>query len=288
MIEAHPGDQNQATAPSASRTLDHTRIIPALIFVPLFYILVRHVAPAALFLLVLAVAGLAFREFILLVSGASVERCTLYAGWGAIVMVLMSLQWPELLSIQIALLLGVIAIVSANLLLSARPASETALPAMAGGFGLLYIGFTLGHVLSIRLLAEGEWLVFFLIFVTWAGDTGAYYAGKLWGKRLLAPALSPKKTVEGLAGGLLLATACAGIAHFWFLPILPLTDCLLNGVLLTLAGLVGDLSESMFKRYAGVKDSGNLIPGHGGFLDRIDSLLLTAPTFYYYMALVKG
>ena len=128
---------------------------------------------------------------------------------------------------------------------------------------------------------------FFVLFVTWAGDAGAYYTGKLWGNRLLTPLLSPNKTFEGLAGGLIVAPFAAWIAQFWFLPILNWWDCIILGLLLTCLGLAGDLSESAFKREAGVKDSGNLIPGHGGILDRIDSLLLTVPTFYYYMVFVK-
>ena len=87
-------------------------------------------------------------------------------------------------------------------------------------------------------------------------------------------------------GGMALAILSAIVAHFWFLPSLTLVDCLLCGVVLTFVGTLGDLSESAFKRHVGIKDSGGLIPGHGGMLDRLDSLLLTAPTFYYYMVFI--
>jgi len=155
-------------------------------------------------------------------------------------------------------------------------------------FGTLYIGFTLGHLLLTRALPDGIFLIFFVVLVTWAGDTGAYYAGMSMGRTPLAPRISPNKTVEGLLGGCLLAVVMALIARAWFIPSFTILDAVVLGLVLTLVGLIGDLSESMFKRSAGVKDSGGLIPGHGGVLDRLDSLLLTAPTYYYYVTLVKG
>jgi phosphatidate cytidylyltransferase len=139
-----------------------------------------------------------------------------------------------------------------------------------------------------RALPNGELLIFFLLLVTWAGDTGAYYAGMSLGRRKLAPVISPNKTVEGLIGGLMLAVLAAVGARLWFLPSFSLADCLATGLLLTGAGVLGDLAESALKRSAGVKDSGSLIPAHGGMLDRLDSLLFTAPAFYYYVTVVKG
>ena len=130
-------------------------------------------------------------------------------------------------------------------------------------------------------------MIFFLILVTWGGDTGAFVVGKTLGRRKLAPLISPNKTVEGLFGGLLFGTALALLARAWFLPTFTIGDCLALGVVLAGLGAVGDLVESSFKRSAGVKDSGTLIPGHGGILDRVDSLLFAAPTFYYYVTLIK-
>jgi phosphatidate cytidylyltransferase len=154
-------------------------------------------------------------------------------------------------------------------------------------FGLLYLGATLSFLVSTRLLPQGEWLIFFLLFVTWAADTGAYYAGTLWGRHRLAPRISPKKSVEGLAGGFVGAMIAACVARWWFLPMLSVLDCAILSVLLTGVGLWGDLAESALKRSVGVKDSGAVLPGHGGMLDRLDSLLFTAPAFYYYVTLLK-
>jgi len=137
-------------------------------------------------------------------------------------------------------------------------------------------------------LDGGAYLILFLFLVTWAGDSGAYYAGVSLGSRQLAPVISPNKTVEGLIGGFALALVAAWAGRMWFLPSFSVPECVATGVLLTAAGLLGDLTESAMKRSASVKDSGMLIPGHGGMLDRLDSLMFTAPVFYYYVTLVKG
>lgn len=202
-------------------------------------------------------------------------------------MVLSHLQWPDALPLRLIFMV----IVAATLLLylvSKHDFSRSLVDVSVLIFGTLYIGLTLGHLLLTRALPDGIFLIFFVVLVTWAGDTGAYYAGVSMGRTRLAPTISPNKTVEGLLGGCLLAIAIALIARAWFIPSLTIVDAVVLGIVLTLAGLIGDLSESMFKRGAGVKDSGGLIPGHGGMLDRLDSLLLTAPTYYYYVTLVKG
>jgi phosphatidate cytidylyltransferase len=185
------------------------------------------------------------------------------------------------------LAVGILALFAA-LLLSPGPAERRMKDTAITAFGVVYVGLALSTVASTRLLAGGEWLVLFLALVTWAADTGAYYAGTLWGKHLLAPRISPKKTVEGLLGGIGLAVAAALLAQTWFVPQLQPIDTILLGVVLTGAGLFGDLWESAIKRRVGVKDSGSILPGHGGMLDRIDSLLFTAPTFYYYVTWVRG
>jgi phosphatidate cytidylyltransferase len=128
------------------------------------------------------------------------------------------------------------------------------------------------------------WVVLFFFFFLWVSDTGQYFSGRLFGKRKLYESLSPKKTIEGFIGGLLLAGAFGFTAHLlqpllfpnYFLSIL-------LGIVLAAAGTAGDLIESSFKRAAGVKDSGNLIPGHGGVLDRFDSTLFAAPIYFIYL-----
>jgi len=200
--------------------------------------------------------------------------------------VLVSLQWPDRLEFQTALLFTLAVFIIYQVGWAPFTSdSFSYIPIL--WFGVAYISLTLGHFLMIRKFSEGPFLIFFILMVTWGGDAAAYYAGKHFGTRPLAPILSPKKTIEGLIGGLIIAPLIAWGASVWFLPLFTFIDCLVLGIGLTLLGLIGDLSESAFKRQAGAKDSGSLIPGHGGFLDRIDSLLLTVPTFYYYLVVFK-
>lgn len=149
--------------------------------------------------------------------------------------------------------------------------------------GTLYVGL-LNYFFLVRSLPDGWiWLIFTLAG-TWACDTTAYFVGKAFGRRRLAPELSPKKTLEGAIGGIM-GSVLAGYLFALIYPFLPLSKMLLLGLLVGAAAEVGDLLESAFKRQAGVKDSSKLIPGHGGILDRIDSALFSAPLVYYYVLL---
>lgn len=270
-----------------NRRLDSRRILPALIFIPLFYALVRYGSPIAFFALVTGASLCALAEFYKLHFREARVALEIGLGSGLLTLMLASLQWPGLMSLRTVCLATLVAVLASRLATPREIARGLADSAVLV-FGVLYVGLTLGTLLSIRSLPEGEWLIFFLFFVTWAGDTGAYYAGMLLGRHKLAPVVSPNKTIEGVIGGLLLALVVAFLARAWFLPSFSPTDCLATALLLTAAGVVGDLTESVLKRSAGVKDSGGIIPAHGGMLDRLDSLLFAAPAFYYYVTLVKG
>ncbi len=152
--------------------------------------------------------------------------------------------------------------------------------------GLLYVPLLLGHLALLHQLPWGREWVFLVLLVVMAGDTGAYFTGVSIGRRKLYPAISPNKSIEGALGGLVGSLLGALLAKFWFLPILSTFDCILLGLGLGVLGQLGDLFESMLKRSFGVKDSGTLIPGHGGILDRLDSLLFAFPPAYYY-ALIR-
>lgn len=276
-----------ADLPRTSKRWDSRRLYAALVFIPLFYLLVRYLPPIAFFGLVVGASWLALVELYRLHFQPRLATMAIILGLVMTTLVLSHLQWPDVLPLH-PLLVFVITATLLWYLLSKHDLSRSLVDVSVLIFGMLYIGFTLGHLLLIRALPDGIFLIFFVILVTWAGDTGAYYAGVSMGRTPLAPRISPNKTVEGLLGGCLLAVVIALIARAWFIPSFTIVDALVLGVMLTVAGLIGDLSESMFKRGAGVKDSGGLIPGHGGMLDRLDSLLLTAPTYYYYVTLVKG
>ena len=148
-------------------------------------------------------------------------------------------------------------------------------------FGVLYIGFLLSYILLIRKGVDGKEWVFFLIATVWAGDLSAYLVGTAFGRRKLYPKISPNKTFEGLGGAMVGSVIMALAFSALFLPSLGRWGVIFLGLGLGLFGQIGDFIESMLKRSAQVKDSGSLIPGHGGMLDRLDSLLFTAPFLHY-------
>ncbi len=153
--------------------------------------------------------------------------------------------------------------------------------AAANLFGTVYIGFMFAYILLLRFIPgqNGLFYVLFTVLVTWANDSLAYFIGVNFGKHKLSPKISPKKSIEGsiggLGGGLLMAAVLGWSFHK------PAPLMLILGSLVVVAGQFGDLVESVIKRSAGVKDSGHFLPGHGGVLDRFDSLLLSAPVVYY-------
>jgi phosphatidate cytidylyltransferase len=145
-------------------------------------------------------------------------------------------------------------------------------------FPSLYLALPIGAMMAIR--EQGPRPLFLLMLTVIVSDTAQYYTGRLTGRHLLAPSISPKKTMEGAIGGVVFGTAAFAAAGAWWLPVVSLGARIGLGIGLVAVGIAGDLFESMLKRSAGVKDSSALIPGHGGILDRIDALLFAAPLFY--------
>jgi phosphatidate cytidylyltransferase len=163
-----------------------------------------------------------------------------------------------------------------------RTAALRMLATMAGP---LYLG---GGMSALALLrrdggADGPSFVVLALVLSWFSDTGAYFAGRFLGRRKLYEAVSPKKTVAGAIGGLAFAVLGALVGHFFYLRSLPALDAMVLGVVAGGLGQAGDLGESVLKRSSGVKDSGGIIPGHGGILDRVDALLVTATLTYLYI-----
>jgi phosphatidate cytidylyltransferase len=133
---------------------------------------------------------------------------------------------------------------------------------------------------------RGPQALFLLMLTIMVSDTAQYYSGRAFGRRPLAPTISPKKTIEGAVGGFVFGTVLLAVAGRWWLPTVPATMRVLLGATVVALGIAGDLFESMIKRSAGVKDSSSLIPGHGGILDRIDALLFAAPIYYVVLKYV--
>jgi phosphatidate cytidylyltransferase len=148
--------------------------------------------------------------------------------------------------------------------------------------GILYVPLLISYLVMLRGLPLGISWIFLLLIIVMSGDTAAFYVGSTLGKRRLYPLVSPKKSVEGMFGGLAGSVIGTFLARAAFFPELSAVDCVVTALLVGLVGQLGDLFESLLKRSFGVKDSGNIFPGHGGMLDRLDSVLFAAPTLYVY------
>ncbi|MGZ5431925.1 MAG: phosphatidate cytidylyltransferase [Thermoanaerobaculia bacterium] len=194
------------------------------------------------------------------------------------------------LSVELGMFAALLAIPASYVFTSPRTIEDSLPSSAVAVLATTYVGLLGGSLIRLRHdFPEGWKLIFFLLLVVWLGDSGAYYFGKAFGKHKLSPVISPKKTVEGMAGGVFVSIVTAIVIHFTFFPKFPLHHAIIAGVILSLTGVVGDLAESMWKRSAAVKDSGTLLPGHGGFLDRFDSILFTAPILYcYWTLMVRG
>ncbi|MCI1930827.1 MAG: phosphatidate cytidylyltransferase [Clostridia bacterium] len=156
-------------------------------------------------------------------------------------------------------------------------------------FGVFYVPFLLTHIYLVREYKYGNYFVWLIFIAAFGCDTGAYFIGRFFGKHKLIPSLSPKKTVEGAIGGVIVATLLSVVfgllcgESFAIKGVNTLLMCTIIGAWGSVLSQVGDLAASSFKRYMGVKDYSNLIPGHGGILDRFDSVIVTAPVVYYIM-----
>jgi phosphatidate cytidylyltransferase len=178
-----------------------------------------------------------------------------------------------------AALLSAFVVLAAMSLASWQGGQDALGRAAASVFPMLYLGLPIGAMVSLRSL-RGREALFLLLLTVVVSDTAQYYTGRAFGRRLLAPTISPKKTVEGAVGGFVFGGLLLAAAGAWWLPSMPAALRALLGVTIVALGIAGDLFESMLKRSAGMKDSSALIPGHGGVLDRIDALLFAAPVYY--------
>ncbi|MEO8257930.1 MAG: phosphatidate cytidylyltransferase [Acidobacteriota bacterium] len=257
-----------------------TRVLSGAVLI-IFAVVVVWLAPLPVFEAV-AVAMLfaAAEELITLftASGIRVPRWPSVVGALVTLLAFSEVIGARRLSLDVVLMveLVVLAIVA---LASWRGGSD-ALAAMSGSlFPSLYLAIPLGAMVAIRE-SGGAAALSLLMLTVIVSDTSQYYTGRMFGRRLLAPAVSPKKTVEGAIGGFVFGTAVFAAVGTWWLPIVPVVARIGIGLGIVAVGIAGDLFESMLKRSANVKDSSAIIPGHGGILDRIDALLFAAPFFY--------
>ncbi|MBI5635158.1 MAG: phosphatidate cytidylyltransferase [Nitrospirae bacterium] len=250
------------------------RLIVAAVLVPLLYLYTMYLSPQYYLLLITVVSTVALAEFYA-ISG--VEGFLKYSGlfWGAALLVVQFFA-RELMAE--ALFIAVLAMLTLRLFLK-RDAAGSVREATAAIFGLLYIPGLLSFQLDI--IKAGAPLLVMLYAAVWGSDSMALYVGKSIGRRKLYVEMSPNKTVEGAVGSFIGGLIGVLLIKFTVLNAMPLSSAIILGLVVSFATILGDLVESMFKRDAGVKDSSSIVPGHGGFLDKIDSVTFAGPAFYW-------
>ena len=252
------------------------RVLSALLLLLPFLAVVQLGSPLHFHLVVsLAVLFCAWEFARLCPLGASVGMAALVA------VASLAWQWAMIAGLAPVVIAPVVAVVMLSRAIGDGEEFRTSvLRAAWAVLSVAYAGGLFSYASLLREAPDGRQLVYFAALTTWAGDIGAYYVGSRLGRRPLAPRVSPKKTVEGALGGIAAAVLIAALGSGWVWPRLPLATAIWVGGVLAVVGMLGDLSESLVKRAAGVKDSGTLIPGHGGVLDRLDSLVFCVPALY--------
>src|ERR1700752_1611644 len=267
------------------------RILTALVALP---ILIASILFPFLWWLFVALAAaamvLGLWEFYLLAKRLKLKPDA-GAGYlaGAAIVTIATLTQQNDPAISILLIQFVIIVLTAGTLIATtlRGAPFETMIGSAGAtvLGVLYVPLLGSHLIFLRTGFDqtlSAHLLSFFFLVLMGADAGAYYVGRAFGKRKLAPSISPGKSWEGVVGGVAAALLMAAVAHYWFFRELPLKYALPLAVVMTVVGIFGDLAESALKRGAGAKDAASILPGHGGLLDRLDSLLFNAPLIYYF------
>ena len=258
------------------------RWITALVLIPPLVLLILKGSPILFSVVICAAGTVCLWEYYQAAFHGHAPRVPLFFSiWGYVGGLCMTAA-AHFMNFQVMLLVLAITIIGAAMMSVFRfkNSMDAPLVAVKQIFGVLYVSLFISFLILIRLTADGPMWVLLLFWVVAWGDTGALYAGTLWGRHKLCPAVSPKKTVEGAMGGLAANLIFAWLFKILFFRSMPAVTCTVFALTIGAVGQFGDLFESEFKRSAGVKDSSALLPGHGGFLDRLDALLLAAPAAY--------
>jgi phosphatidate cytidylyltransferase len=255
------------------------RVISGVVLGAVALALIWFLSSIALLGVALAVAALAFYEYERIVDaiGAKVPFWTTLVAT-LLVCSMVPFQWVDIESV----LAGALLLIAFNVLASDRVGAPLLADTAAAVLAPVYIGLPLGCLVGVHAIAGRE-AVLLLIATVAMSDTAQYYAGRTFGRTPLAPLRSPKKTREGAVGGFVIAPIFLAVAGSYWLPAFHWWWHASVGLSIVITGIIGDLFESMLKRAADMKDSGALIPGHGGVLDRIDALLFAAPVFYFFL-----
>jgi phosphatidate cytidylyltransferase len=275
-----------------------TRVVVAFVFAPLIiYITLLGKLPFLILIEVLIILGL--WEFFRLseIKNSEIPKIPLLLL--GVLLGVSAYFWGE--RVFLFFILGILYLSALVLVIKGKTEGATANLGLSL-FGFFYVAGLFSYLILLREMSPeiasdkfaslatsyrigGVWIVYLLLCI-WSCDTFAYFIGAPLGKHQLSPTVSPRKTVEGFLGGILGAIAAAFFSHFVFFSSAQLKDLLIISVIVALVGQVGDLTESLFKRDAQLKDSSHIIPGHGGILDRFDSLLFVSPIVYYYLKFV--
>jgi phosphatidate cytidylyltransferase len=261
----------------------HKRVISGLLFLPIFYLVAWKLPPLYFAGLILAAVAVGLYEFYRMAQARG-ARPQAAVGMALGAFTVIEFYHPLLPSLggffAVAALLLVTLVAR---LFSPRPVDGALEDAASTLLGVLYVAMLFAFQIVIRTGADGkQWLVF-LYFIIWASDIGAYSIGIPFGKHRLYEKVSPKKSIEGFVGALAASAGMALLCRVWFMPPIGTGEAIGIALVLAAVGTIGDLVESLLKRAAGIKDSGGIIPGHGGILDRMDSMLFAAPVLYYYL-----
>jgi phosphatidate cytidylyltransferase len=261
------------------------RALTAVVALPLLAVLILWRQPLGFGALVMIVAALALTEYVGITLPGAPRRLR-----AAVVTLGVGLAAGLYLAPGLAVVWVAAALIATAAAVLLNPGEIPGAGARLGvaAFGVFYLG-SLAAPLALlhRDAPHGPAWVLVAIAVTFGNDTGAYFAGRFLGRHKLYPAVSPSKTVEGAVGGMAASVGIMLVARAFLAPWLTLADCLLVGIPAGVIGPIGDLVESLIKRAAGVKDSGKLLPGHGGMLDRIDALLFVSAWVYAYAAHIR-
>ena len=253
------------------------RILTALILIP-SVIYVIFYGPSLLFqAVVLAVAFACFHEFASIASAQKIP-VNIWLGHAAGI-ALLFIPHSEWLLLVIAAMIATAVAMRFDNLADSLPSSAALM------LGVVYIYGSWKCALLLHM--QSAWWLFYAVSINWVGDSAALYSGKMFGKHKLAPVVSPKKTWEGAIGSTVFSTIYGVVLLSLVLPNQPVLNTAILSLLACIAGQIGDLAESAMKRGAGVKDSGNMLPGHGGWLDRLDSTLFSMPVVAVYLRLLQ-
>lgn len=259
-----------------------TRILTAVVAIPLVLAVIVYGGNLGFFLLILTVVGLSLYEYFSFIYPQKINvQIIAHTILGLILPVAFYFGYPDLIVPAVAF---IIIFATAFALFRVTDPQRKAENLFTRLFGIFYVAFLLSYMIVLRKLPHGiEWVVLALA-INFGTDAGAYLVGRFLGRHPLYPVVSPKKTIEGAIGGIVLCLVLVIAAKYVLIDELKWADALILGSIASILAVLGDMAESLIKRGFKVKDAGGLLPGHGGFLDRIDSFVFSVPFIYYYAA----